>query len=93
MSPLKKKRSVSVANDFPKGNEDPFGNSSGTVYKKMVDMMKYHPRITKKILPKWLHDYILVRIPHFGIGHSPMEELAVHHLYHALFDDEDDRKR
>ena len=94
MPAVSKKRQGPVDNVLPKGGEDPFGGTGSrpVVYKKMIDMMKYHPRVTKKFLPTWLHDFVLVRFYLFGRGpHYTTEEQAVHQLYHTTFDDCDDR--
>jgi hypothetical protein len=75
---------------FPGNDENPFGSTTGTVYKQFPDMMKWHPRIPKKELPLFLHDYWVVRCI-VGDESTP-ESTALHFLYHCLFDSERDRE-
>ena len=77
---------VSEGDDHLQDNEnDPFDSWEGIIFKRLIDMMRWHPRLRKDQFCTWMHDYCVVRIPP-GNYDNPSSH-KVHFLYHVLFED------
>ncbi len=55
---------ASEGDDHLLNNEnDPFDSGEGIIFKRLIDMMRWHPRLRKDQLPTWMHDYCVVCTP------------------------------
>ncbi len=68
----------------------PFHGKESPAYKTFIDMVRWHPCITRRDLPTWLHEYNVVHFVHAeassDVGH------LVHSLNHSLFEEYSDRQ-
>ena len=85
-----RKAKKTVSKHLPGDDSDPFDNMEGTVWKKFVDLLKWHPFFRNDDFPMWLEDYWIVRIVS-AQSENQLCRSAVHYLYHSVFENATDR--